>query len=173
VDCRSTRPSAISGWISAPDRTRPITGAELDLDTGIATIRYTAGGVHYVREVFASAPASHCLIVRLTADKPGSISFQATMTRPADASTESAPGRLILTGQSLPKACPWREQHRSSILLRSEGHSLWRKDGKRRRPPEHSRCGQRHPDDRRRDRDSRERPGRRLRARSHRRVARL
>ena len=76
---------------------------ELDLDTGIVTVRYTAGGVHYVREVFASAPASHCLIVRLTADKPGSISFQATMNRPADATTESAPGRLIMTGQALPK----------------------------------------------------------------------
>ena len=61
---------------------------ELDLDAGIVTVRYTAGGVHYVREVFGSAPASHCLIVRLTADKPASVSFQATMTRPADASTE-------------------------------------------------------------------------------------
>ena len=76
---------------------------ELDLDTGIASVRYTAGGVHYVREVFASAPASRCIVVRLTADKPGSISFRATMSRPADATTESAPGRLILTGQALPK----------------------------------------------------------------------
>jgi alpha-L-fucosidase 2 len=79
---------------------------DLDLDTGIASVRYTSGGVHYVREVFASAPASHCLVVRLTADKPGSITFQATLNRSADATTESAPGRLIMTGQALPKRAP-------------------------------------------------------------------
>jgi len=42
------------------------------------------GGVHYVRDVFASAPDSKRIVVRLTADKPGSISFRATMNRPAD-----------------------------------------------------------------------------------------
>jgi alpha-L-fucosidase 2 len=91
---------------------------ELDLDTGIVTVRYTAGGVHYVREVFASAPASHCLIVRLTADKPGSISFRATMTRPADASTESAAGRLIMAGQALPKRAPG--ENNAGVRFRSE-----------------------------------------------------
>ena len=91
---------------------------ELDLDTGIVTVRYTAGGVHYVREVFASAPASHCLIVRLTADKPGSISFQATLSRPADASTESAAGRLIMTGQALPKRAAG--ENNTGVRFRSE-----------------------------------------------------
>jgi len=79
---------------------------ELDLDTGIASVRYTAGGIHYVREVFASAPAGRCIVVRLTADQPGSLSFRATMSRPADATTETAPGRLIMTGQALPKRAP-------------------------------------------------------------------
>ena len=75
---------------------------ELDLDTGIASVRYTAGGIHFVRQVFASAPA-RAIVVRLTADKPGSISFRASINRPADATSEVAPGRLILTGQALPK----------------------------------------------------------------------
>jgi alpha-L-fucosidase 2 len=79
---------------------------ELDLDTGIASVRFTAGGIHYVREVFASAPAGRCIVVRLTADRPGSLSFRATMSRPADATTEAAPGRLIMTGQALPKRAP-------------------------------------------------------------------
>jgi alpha-L-fucosidase 2 len=78
---------------------------ELDLDTGIASVRYTAGGVLYQREVFVSAPG-RCIVVRLTADKPGRISFRATMNRLADATTEAAPGRLILTGQALPKSAP-------------------------------------------------------------------
>ena len=91
---------------------------ELDLDTGIATVRFTSGGVHYVREVFASAPASHCLVVRLTADKPGSISFRATLTRPADATTEAAPGRLVMTGQALPKRAPG--ENNTGVRFRAE-----------------------------------------------------
>jgi alpha-L-fucosidase 2 len=90
---------------------------ELDLDTGIASVRYTAGGVHYVREVFASAPA-RCIIVRLSADKPGSISFRATMTRPADGTTEAAPARLILTGQALPKSAPGERE--TGVRFRAE-----------------------------------------------------
>jgi alpha-L-fucosidase 2 len=58
-----------------------------------------------VREVFASAPAK-AIIIRLTADKPGSLSFRATMTRPADATTEAGANRIILTGQALPKRSP-------------------------------------------------------------------
>jgi alpha-L-fucosidase 2 len=90
---------------------------ELDLDTGIATVRYTAGGVRYVREVFASAPG-HSIVVRLTADKPGAISFRATITRPADATSEAAPGRLILTGQALPKNA--RGENNTGVRFRAE-----------------------------------------------------
>jgi alpha-L-fucosidase 2 len=90
---------------------------ELDLDTGVASVRYTSGGVHYVREVFASAPG-RCIVVRLTADKPGSISFRATITRPADATTESAAGRLILTGQALPKRAAG--EHEVGVRFRGE-----------------------------------------------------
>jgi alpha-L-fucosidase 2 len=79
---------------------------ELDLDAAIASVKYTAGGVHYTREVFASAPGSHCLVVRISADKPGSVSFRATLDRPADATTQAADGRLIMTGQALPKRAP-------------------------------------------------------------------
>jgi alpha-L-fucosidase 2 len=90
---------------------------ELDIDSGIATVQYTAGGVRYTREVFASAPC-RCIVVRLTADKPGSISFHATMTRPADATTVSAGGKLIMTGQALPKKAPGEVE--SGVRFRSE-----------------------------------------------------
>ncbi len=76
---------------------------ELDLDRGVAAVEFTSGGVRYRREVFASAPR-HAIFVRLSADKPGSISFRASIDRPADATSESATGRLILTGQALPKS---------------------------------------------------------------------
>ena len=41
----------------------------LDLDTGIATTEFTAGGIQYRREVFASYPAN-AIVVHLTSSKP-------------------------------------------------------------------------------------------------------
>ena len=50
----------------------------LDLKTGITGVRYKAHGITYERDVFASAP--HLVIaVRITADRPGSISFTAEL----------------------------------------------------------------------------------------------
>ncbi len=57
---------------------------DLNLDTAIATVSYTSDGVRYTREVFASAP-DQVIVVRLTADQPGQISFTAGMTTPQNA----------------------------------------------------------------------------------------
>ena len=51
---------------------------QLDLDTAIATTRYQQAGVRYVREVFVS-PVDQVIVVRITADKPGRISFSAQL----------------------------------------------------------------------------------------------
>ncbi len=53
---------------------------ELDLLSGIATVTYSKGGTVYSRETFASFP-DEALVTRLTADKPGSISFTARLLR--------------------------------------------------------------------------------------------
>ena len=50
----------------------------LDLETGITSVEYTANGVRFKREVFSSAP-DQVIVVRLTADKPRSISFRASL----------------------------------------------------------------------------------------------
>jgi alpha-L-fucosidase 2 len=47
---------------------------ELDLDTAIATTTYEQGGVRFTREVFAT-PVDQVIVVRLTADAPGKVSF--------------------------------------------------------------------------------------------------
>ena len=49
---------------------------DLNLDTAVAGVEYTANGVHFTREVFAS-PADQVIVVRLTADKKGAINFTA------------------------------------------------------------------------------------------------
>ena len=50
----------------------------LDLGTGITSVQYKVNGVTYSREVFSSAP-DQVIAIRLTADKPGCISFTAEL----------------------------------------------------------------------------------------------
>ena len=50
----------------------------LDLEQGVTSVAYTANGVHFQRDVFSSAP-DQTIVIRLTADKPGSISFTANL----------------------------------------------------------------------------------------------
>ncbi len=71
---------------------------ELDLDTATAAVSYSVDGVRYSREVFASAP-DHVIVVRLTADRPGKLSFSAGMKTPMAATVETD-GRdtLIMRG---------------------------------------------------------------------------
>ncbi len=51
---------------------------QLDLDTAIATTRFIRDGVTHSREVFVS-PVDQVLVVRLSADRPGSVSFSAEL----------------------------------------------------------------------------------------------
>jgi alpha-L-fucosidase 2 len=73
---------------------------ELDLDQAIAETRFGHDGVQYTRTVFASAPAE-ALLIRLAANKPGSITGAVELTRGRDATVAAeAPGRLLLTGST-------------------------------------------------------------------------
>jgi len=73
---------------------------ELDLDTAIARVVYRAGGVMFTREVFASAPA-RVIVVRLTCDTPGGLSFSAGFQREEHAESVSVEAdTLELTGQA-------------------------------------------------------------------------
>ncbi|HNW51153.1 MAG TPA: glycoside hydrolase family 95 protein [Prolixibacteraceae bacterium] len=62
---------------------------DLDIEKAVATTIYKAGGVTYKREVFTSFP-DQVVVIRLTANQKGAISFSATMNRPSpvDLSTE-------------------------------------------------------------------------------------
>ena len=51
---------------------------DLNLDTAVASVTYTQNGTQFTREIFAS-PTSQVMVVRLSADKPGQISFGATL----------------------------------------------------------------------------------------------
>ena len=71
---------------------------ELDLDTAVARVSYMSGGVRYTREAFVS-PIDQVVVVRLTADKPGKISFKLGMVTPQTASVATeAHDTLVLRG---------------------------------------------------------------------------
>jgi alpha-L-fucosidase 2 len=53
----------------------------LDLDSAISKVSYTVNGVSYNREYFISAP-HQCVVIHLTASKPGAISLQAVLSTP-------------------------------------------------------------------------------------------
>jgi alpha-L-fucosidase 2 len=74
---------------------------ELDLRTAIARVVFAAGGVTFTREIFASA-VDGVVVVRLTADRPGAVSFSAAMKREADASARTAGNdTLVLEGTAV------------------------------------------------------------------------
>jgi alpha-L-fucosidase 2 len=52
---------------------------ELDIEKAVAKIVYKADGVTYTREAFTSFP-DRVLVIRLSADKPGKLSFTASFT---------------------------------------------------------------------------------------------
>ncbi len=54
---------------------------ELNIGTAVATISYDIDGVTFTREIFASFP-EQVIICRITASKPGTINFTASLTHP-------------------------------------------------------------------------------------------
>ncbi|WP_420719104.1 glycosyl hydrolase family 95 catalytic domain-containing protein [Streptomyces sp. WM6386] len=72
---------------------------ELDLDKAVASVTYTHQGVRHRREFFASQPDG-AIVGRLTADRPGSVTFTLRYTSPrADfTTTAAADGTLTVRG---------------------------------------------------------------------------
>jgi len=72
---------------------------ELDIEHAVARTTYTVGDVIYTREAFASFP-DRVVVIRLTASKPGHISFAALYTTPQRKKTITTTSSkdLIITG---------------------------------------------------------------------------
>jgi alpha-L-fucosidase 2 len=72
----------------------------LDLDRAVATVRYQADGATFTREVFSSFP-DQVVVVRLTCDQPGKISFTASLDSRLHFRTAAAgAGTLVLSGKA-------------------------------------------------------------------------
>jgi alpha-L-fucosidase 2 len=86
----------LAGGTDAPTDYR----RELNLDSAIATTTFRLGSARYTRETFSSHP-DQVLVVRFTADAPGRLSLDLTLSRPAAAAT-SAVGQdqLVMAGRT-------------------------------------------------------------------------
>ena len=78
------KPTAICFWTFPTNATVDDYRRDLNLDTAVAGVSYTANGVHFKREIFCS-PVDQVIVVRLTADQPGQIFFTAELKTPQKA----------------------------------------------------------------------------------------
>ena len=72
---------------------------ELDISRAVQTITYRAGGVSYRREYFASHPAQ-VIVVRLTADQPGSLSGRVMLANEQDIPVTTEGATLVMQGDT-------------------------------------------------------------------------
>ncbi|WP_114781896.1 glycoside hydrolase family 95 protein [Botryobacter ruber] len=70
---------------------------DLNIEKAVATVSYQVDGVNYKREIFSSFP-DQVLVVRLTADKPGKISFEASLASPQNSDIRTENSKLVLSG---------------------------------------------------------------------------
>ena len=96
----------------------------LDLETAIARIEYTAGGVVYRREVFASHPAG-VLVVRCTADRKGA--YTGTV---AIADSHGAAPQVVGTGLSFSGALDNGLKYEARATVVTEGGTVQSTGGK-------------------------------------------
>lgn len=71
---------------------------ELNLDQAVAVTRYTVDGVEYTREVFSSF-ADDVIVMQITANKQGALSFEAEYTNGSVHSVSEKDNVLILEGK--------------------------------------------------------------------------
>jgi len=106
---------------------------ELDMDSAVARVTYTAGGVRFTREVFASFP-DQVLVVRIFADKPHSISFLARLAsiQPsarseiagADGIAMSGMAETVTQGASANPVIPAKTRWSARLRVIPEGGAL-------------------------------------------------
>ena len=107
---------------------------ELDLDAAVAKTAYTAAGTRYTREVIASHP-DQAIVIRLTADRPGSVSFDATLTSPHTNSHVIAVAnrQLALRGQPGARHAGWvvtnALRFEARLEVRTQGGQVETEDG--------------------------------------------
>jgi alpha-L-fucosidase 2 len=71
---------------------------ELDLRTGVHSVKFSINGKNYTREVFASSP-DNVIVMRLETNAPEGITTTLSMSREKDATARTNKNQLLLSGQ--------------------------------------------------------------------------
>lgn len=102
---------------------------ELDLSRAIAKTTYTVNGIAYTREVFSSF-ADPVLVVRLTAAKPGQVSFSASLTTPQAGDVKGNGKNQLVLRETGPahSGIPGGVKLQAILLARNEGGTLVQTD---------------------------------------------
>jgi len=72
---------------------------DLDIRDGVATTRFSAGGVNYRREVFVSAPGQ-VIVVRISADRPRALSLEIAASSQLRFAGQAHDGTIVLRGKA-------------------------------------------------------------------------
>ncbi len=101
----------------------------LDLGTAVATTVYRDGDATITREVLASVP-DNVIVVRLTSDKPGRLSFLAQLSRPESSEVKAvAANELLMTGQAVQENISGGVRFAARVRAIPEGGSVKDADG--------------------------------------------
>jgi len=101
---------------------------ELDIDSGLAKVLYRVGDTEFIREVFCSFP-DQVIVVRLTCDKPGQLTFSAKLDSPhSDSQTLAVNNTLALRGR-IQDQINARTKETKTNVLKFEARMGWRVSG--------------------------------------------
>jgi alpha-L-fucosidase 2 len=97
---------------------------ELDLERALAKTVYSVAGITYTREAFASVPGQ-VIVIRLTADRPAALDFDASFSSPQRSSVEAKGDEIDLSGVTGDKdGVKGRVNFRAIAKLRAVGGSV-------------------------------------------------
>jgi len=104
-------------WIQniLPDTVPASYYRDLDLNNAIASVRYTIRGVTYKRETFISHP-DKVMIIRITADKKGAISFVTSITSKLKYQTTTVGNDQLLLRGKAPKFVANRDYEPQQVV---------------------------------------------------------
>lgn len=104
-------------WLknNLPDSVTTYYYRDLDINKAVSTTRYTINGITYQRETFISHP-DKIMVIRITADKKGAISFTTSLTSKLKYQTDAiANNYLVLKGKA-PKFVANRESEPKQVV---------------------------------------------------------
>jgi len=101
---------------------------ELDISRAVHTVTYEKNGVKYRREAFANYPAN-LIVVRFTADKPGSLHGTVKLTDMHQAKITTEKNRMTAAGSLAGKEPDWMKSNPYKVTLDYESQLAVRNEG--------------------------------------------